>query len=308
MRKVILNLQQLFLLYSSIILIAAVPSFLAGDDGIKFSLLRYGESVAVTLKNLLNPDSLTLYIHSQNMILEPMPVNLSYEFVNEIYEIPLFPEVWDIVIYTLILLLISFAAVIILAVMLGWCAELLPPSYKRAALRLSEFLEALPDLFFVFCIQLAVVWIYKKTGFLAANPFTSSREPSILLPVITLSIVPAIYLFRLQLVLSQTEIEKDYITFARSKGLSNSHIVFHHLLKNTISELSIHLPFITLLLFSQMIILEYLFNLNGIIQILLSEQPAATRAVLLMLIAFPLFAAVKGVKLFIKKERISNAA
>ncbi|ANX10899.1 hypothetical protein ABE41_002565 [Fictibacillus arsenicus] len=122
-----------------------------------------------------------------------------------------------------------------------------------------------------------------------------------MLPVITLSIVPAIYLFRLQLVLSQSEIEKDYITFARSKGLSNSYIVFHHLLKNTISELSIHLPFIMLLLFSQMIILEYLFNLNGIIQILLSEQPAATRAALLMLIAFPLFAAVKGVKLFIKK-------
>lgn len=308
MRKVILNLQQLFLLCSSIILIAAVPSFLAGEDGIEFSLFRYGESVAGALKNLLNPDSLTLYIHSQNMIIEPMPVNLSYEFVNEIYEIPLFPEVWDIVIYTLVLLLISFAAAFILAVMLGWCAELLPASFKRAALRISELLEALPDLFFVFCIQLAVVWIYKKTGFLAANPFTSSREPSILLPVITLSIVPAIYLFRLQLVLSQTEIEKDYITFARSKGLSNSHIVFHHLLKNTISELSIHLPFIMLLLFSQMIILEYLFNLNGIIQILLSEQPAATRAVLLMLIAFPLFAAVKGVKLFIKKERISNAA
>lgn len=308
MRKVVLNVQQFLLLSTSIILIAAVPSFLADESGVKFSILRYGESVLGILKTLVTLDSLTLYIHSQNMIIEPMPVNLSYEFVNEIYEIPLFPEIWDIVIYTLVMLLISFAAAFILAVLLGWTVELLPASFKKAALRISEFLEALPDLFFVFCMQLAVVWIYKKTGFLAANPFTSSREPSFLLPVITLSIVPAIYLFRLQLTLSQTEMEKDYIAFARSKGLPNSYVIFHHLLNNTIRELSIHLPFIMLQLFSQMIILEYLFNLNGIIQILLSEQPAETRAMLLMLIAFPLFATVKGVKIFIKKERISSGA
>ncbi|MFG6495961.1 ABC transporter permease subunit [Fictibacillus sp. UD] len=308
MRKVILDLQQIVLLSISIILIAAVPSFLADENGINFSILRYGESVLEVLTTLMRPDSLTLYIHSQNMIIEPMPVNLSYEFVNEIYEIPLFPEIWKIVFYTLGMLLISFAAAFIIAVFLGWIAELLPASFKTAALRISEILEAFPDLFFVFCIQLAVVWIYKKTGFLAANPFTSSKEPSFLLPVITLSIVPAIYLFRMQLTLSQAEIEKDYITFARSKGLANSHIVFHHLFKNTLRELSIHLPYIMLLLFSHLIILEYLFNMNGIIQILLSEQPAETRAMLLMLIAFPLFAAVKGVGMFIKKERISNAA
>ncbi|ANX10900.1 hypothetical protein ABE41_002570 [Fictibacillus arsenicus] len=141
MRKVILILQQLLLLCTSIILIAAVPSFLAGDDDIEFSLLRYGESVAGALRNLASPDSLTLYIHSQNMIIEPMPVNLSYEFVNEIYEIPLFPEVWDIVIYTLVMLLISFAATFIIAVMLGWCAELLPSSFKKRHYALASFLK-----------------------------------------------------------------------------------------------------------------------------------------------------------------------
>ncbi|KZE63300.1 hypothetical protein AWM68_15860 [Fictibacillus phosphorivorans] len=308
MRNFILDLQQLFLLSISIILIAAVPSFIADQNGINFSISRYGESVLEVLTTLIRPDSLTLYIHSQNMILEPMPVNISYEFVNEIYEIPLFPEIWNIVIYTLGLLLISFSAAFVMALFLGWVAELLPASFKKTALHISELLEALPDLFFVFCIQLAVVWIYKKTGFLAANPFTSSREPSFFLPVITLSIVPTIYLFRMQLTLSQTEMEKDYITFARSKGLGHSQIIFHHLLKNTLRELSIHLPFMMLLLFSQMIILEYLFNLNGIIQILLSEQPAETRAMLLMLITIPLFAVIKGVKLFIKKERVLNAA
>lgn len=308
MRKVILNLQQFVLLSISIILIAAVPSFISDQNGINFSFSRYGESVVEIFTTLIRPDSLTLFIHSQNMILEPMPVNISYEFVNEIYEIPLFPEIWNIIIYTLGLLLISFSAAFVIALFLGWVAELLPASFKKTALQISELLEALPDLFFIFCIQLAVVWIYKKTGFLAANPFTSSREPSFLLPVITLSIVPAIYLFRMLLTLSQTELEKDYITFARSKGLAHSQIIFQHLLKNTLRELSIHLPFMMLLLFSQMIILEYLFNLNGIIQILLSEQPAETRAMLLMLIAIPLFAVIKGVKVLLKKERALIAA
>ena len=62
-----------------------------------------------------------------------------------------------------------------------------------------------------------------------------------------------------------------------------------------------------LLLFSQMVVLEYLFNMNGVIQILLSEQPYETKAMLLLLIVTPLFAAVKGLQKVIFKRRNIHA-
>jgi peptide/nickel transport system permease protein len=306
MRKLVLHLKSVFLLFIGIILLAAAPSLLAGDNGIKFSLLRYAQSVLEIFSSLVTPSTLTVYTHTQTWAFPRMRVNRSIVFLNEVTERPLFPEIWGIVGYTLALLLASFFIAFTIAVFLGWVTELFPPVFKKALLAISDLLEALPDLFFVFLIQLTVVWVYKKTGWLAANPFTSSREPSFLLPLITLSVVPAIYLFRMQLLLSDTQLEKDYITFARSKGIRKSNIIVHHLIKNTVSELSIHLPFIMLILFSQMVVLEYLFNMNGIMKILLGEQPSETRAMLLLLIALPLFGTVKLLQ-FVLKERVSHA-
>ncbi|MBY6038401.1 ABC transporter permease subunit [Fictibacillus nanhaiensis] len=300
--------KQVALLVVCIVLLSSTPSLLAGKSGIALSVTRYVQTVFDVLKGLFRPDLQTLYTHTQHLAFPRIPVNRSVVFLNEITERPLFPEIWDSILYTLSLLLFSFAVAFLAAVLLGWVTELLPSAFKKGIIRATDLLEALPDLFFVFCIQLAVVWIYKKTGWLAANPFTSSKEPSFFLPVIALSLVPAIYLFRMQLVLSQTEIQKDYITFARSKGISRRKIIFHHLLRNTLHELSIHLPFIMLLLFSQLVVIEYLFNMNGVIGILLSDQRPETRAMLLLLIVLPLYGTIKAIELIVRKVRNPYAA
>lgn len=307
MRKLTIFVQPYLLMCIGVVLLSATPSLFAGENTLKFSLFRYGQTVIETIVQLTKPHSLTLYTQTQTLAFPKMPENRSVEFLDQITERPLFPEVWGIVIYTAGLIIASFTIAIIMAIVLGWMTELLPSIFKKVLLKCCSLLESMPDLFFVFCIQLFVVWIYKQTGWLAANPFTSSKEPALLIPLATLSIVPGIYLFRMLLLLSETEMDKDYITFARSKGISKSAIIFKHLLSNTISELSTHFPIIMLLLFSQMVVLEYLFNMNGVIQILLSEQPYETKAMLLLLIVIPLFAAVKGVQNVIIKRRYIHA-
>ncbi|WNB91586.1 ABC transporter permease subunit [Bacillus sp. NEB1478] len=308
MRKFIFSLKQILLLGISIILLSSTPSFFVGEDYVKFSISHYINTVSEVMVNLLNPNSLTLYTHSQTLAFAKMPINRSVVFLNQISERPLFPEILDMVFYILCLLLASFAITFLSVVLFGWIIELLPSPLKKAALWISDLLEALPDLFFVFCVQLAVVWIYRQTGWLAANPFTTSEQPPFLLPAFTMSIVPGIYLFRFQLLLSQQEMEKDYVTFAKSKGLSKSKVIFQHITKNTVRELTVHLPFIMLLLFSQMVVVEYLFNMNGVIRILLSEQPAETRAMILLLITIPLAGTIKCINMFVRKEKFANAA
>ncbi|WP_137792267.1 ABC transporter permease subunit [Bacillus sp. E(2018)] len=307
MRKISSFVQPYLLLSIGVVLLSATPSLFAGEDNLKFSLFRYGQTVIETIVQLTKPHSLTLYTQTQTLAFPKMPENRSVEFLDQIVERPLFPEVWGIVIYTAGLIIASFTIAIIIAIVLGWMTELLPSFFKKVLLKCCSFLESMPDLFFVFCIQLFVVWIYKQTGWLAANPFTSSKEPALLIPLVTLSIVPGIYMYRIHLLLLETEMDKSYITFARSKGISKSAIISKHLLTNTISELSVHLPTVMLLLFSQMVVLEYLFKMNGVIRILLSEQPYETKAMLLLLIVIPLFGVVKSVQKAIIKRRYMHA-
>ncbi|ANC75793.1 hypothetical protein ABE65_002655 [Fictibacillus phosphorivorans] len=307
MKKLVVLMKHYLLLSIGVILLSATPSLFAGEDTLKFSLFRYGQTVIETIVQLTRPHSLTLYTQTQTLAFPKMPVNRSVVFLDQITERALFPEIWGIVIYTVGLILASFIIAITMALALGWMTELLPSFLKQVLLKYCSLLESLPDLFFVFFIQLFVVWIYKQTGWLAANPFTSSKEPALLIPLVTLSIVPGIYLFKILLLLSETEMNKDYITFARSKGISKSVIISKHLLSNTISELSVHFPIVMLLLFSQMVVLEYLFKMNGVIKILLSEQPYETKAMLLLLIVIPLFAAVKSVQYVIIKRRYIHA-
>ncbi|MED1865934.1 ABC transporter permease subunit [Fictibacillus nanhaiensis] len=307
MRKLLFFVQPYLLLSIGVVLLSATPSLFAEENTLRFSMFRYGQTVIETIVQLTKPHSLTLYTQTQTLAFPKMPENRSVVFLDQITERPLFPEVWGIVTYTTGLILASFTIAVIIALVFGWVTELLPSIFKRALLKCCSLLESMPDLFFVFCIQLFVVWLYKQTGWLAANPFTSSKEPALLIPLITLSIVPGIYMYRIHLLLSETEMDKDYITFARSKGISKSAIILKHLLSNILSELSVHFPIIILLLFSQMVVLEYLFRMNGVIKILLSVQPYETKAMLLLLVVIPLFAAVKGVQKAIIKRRYIHA-
>ena len=89
------------------------------------------------------------------------------------------------------------------------------------------------------------------------------------LPLITLSILPAIYISRITFITIEDEIKKEYIVNAKAKGFSRMKIFVSELFPSIIFKIIDTLPAIITMIISNMIIVEYLFNYNGVVYYLL---------------------------------------
>lgn len=108
--------------------------------------------------------------------------------------------------------------------------------------------------------------------------FIASRLPNLkdvmplktfILPLITLSIIPTIYISRITLITIQEELAKDYIKNEKAKGFSRRKIIFVELMPSIIYRIIDTMPAIMTMLLSNMIIVEYLFNYKGILYFLI---------------------------------------
>lgn len=90
-----------------------------------------------------------------------------------------------------------------------------------------------------------------------------------ILPLLTLSIIPTIYISRITFITIQEELKKDYIQNAKAKGFSRKKILFYELMPAIVFKIVDTMPTIMTMLLSNMIIVEYLFNYHGIVYFLL---------------------------------------
>lgn len=89
-----------------------------------------------------------------------------------------------------------------------------------------------------------------------------------ILPLLTLSIVPTVYISRMTFIAIQEEMAKDYIKNEKAKGFSRRKIIFVELLPAVIFKIIDTMPALMTMLLSNMIIIEYLFNYKGILYFL----------------------------------------
>jgi ABC-type dipeptide/oligopeptide/nickel transport system permease component len=124
---------------------------------------------------------------------------------------------------------------------------------------------SIPDVLIV----LFVLLMY--TGF--ARQYPALKEmmqlKSFILPLLTLSIIPTIYISRIAFIAIQEELTKDYIKNEKAKGFSRQKIIFIELLPAIIFRIVDAMPSIVTMLLSNMIIVEYLFNYHGILYFLI---------------------------------------
>ncbi|WP_187443547.1 ABC transporter permease subunit [Rossellomorea aquimaris] len=287
MLKLIKEIGQYGLTCIGIILLLASPAMIGG-------LNTFTSTILTIMKNILQPHTLSYYVHSETRSYARMPEVRSEEFHQQAVTIDLFPYITDSYFYSLTLLLGSFIIAVFIVMIASMMYIHFPPFLKKIILATVGILESLPDVFFIFSIQLSVVWFYKQTGIELAAAYSTDDKPAYLLPLLTLSVVPCIYLLKMNLLFMKEEMEKDYVLFAKSKGISNAAISFHHILKNTVMECLTHLPVIILVLVTNLVVLEFLFNSSGIMRFIIGDQPAASRAFMLILLMTPLFIVVKG--------------
>lgn len=123
---------------------------------------------------------------------------------------------------------------------------------------------SIPDVLIVLVLSLAytkfLIWFPKLNGMLPMKEF--------ILPLVTLSVVPTVYITRITFVTIQEEMVKDYIKNEKAKGFSRKKIIFVELLPAILFKIVDTMPAIMTMLLSNMIIVEYLFNYKGILYFL----------------------------------------
>lgn len=95
-----------------------------------------------------------------------------------------------------------------------------------------------------------------------------------LLPLVTLAVMPAIYISRIAFVGFRHELNRPYITALKAKGASKARIFFRHLL-NPVWERSLSaMQGLIAVLISNLIVIEYLFDYKGLANYILQADKA----------------------------------
>ncbi len=172
-----------------------------------------------------------------------------------------------------------------LAVCLGLLKGLLDAYFHKGSTGFSTLssiiLYSVPDVLIAFLSMVSVVYLSK------VNWVTQIVDPNTLrlyvMPILSLTIVPIIYISRLVFVALEEEKKKDYVKFLQYKGLNKRQIYLRHFSKVGLIKILDSAKAIVMLIFSNLIVVEYLFNYPGIMYNLISSSGEPIKVIILSL-------------------------
>jgi len=136
---------------------------------------------------------------------------------------------------------------------------------KKGNLRTIATLMAfsLPDVLIVLGGMLMITYVSKSDSVRQLIDLKSLR--GFIIPLLTLSIIPMVYVSRITFIVIQEEIKKGYVVAARSKGLSKLQVFTKHILVVVILKVIDSIPTLIMVIISNLIVVEYLLNYKGIV-------------------------------------------
>lgn len=222
-------------------------------------------------QNVLQPSIKRYVINLKETILQMNHKNTWVYKINS-SEYPLFPSIFEKFQYSFLVFFGALAIGITMACLLGIIVSMVKGKMKSVIYAVISILESIPDLFVVISFQIGVIAIYKKTGWLAMNILTMNEDKTYLLPILCLSILPTVHLFKMTLLLLEEEKSKQYVKTAKMKGLNQLQIIIKHIIPNVVISLFAHSKKTFAFMLSNLFILEYVFNMNGIMVLVLNSQ------------------------------------
>lgn len=179
----------------------------------------------------------------------------------------IFPFVWR----SFRLLFISLLVATIISIMFG----IFLSAYRkkdRFINGLLGILNSIPDFIFILLLQLIAVTINLKIGKSIFRITSFGENEAILLPIISLIIIPMVY-FTKEIMDHIAYIStEEYIRTALSKGLTKWNVISRHILTNLIPYLKADLIKVISISIGNLFIVEYLFSLKGITSFMFSYQ------------------------------------
>lgn len=205
------------------------------------------------------------------------------------HEHKIFESFWPLYKYSLLIFLPALFLSILLSILLSYLTILLPEKIRVRVTQAAALLESTPDLLIILVIQASILAILENTGILLFSVAATAQNPSYVLPIVALSLIPALMFYKVTLFLVNDELKKPYVDLAKGKGFTRSTIFFRHIFRNITPSLFSHSKAILLILLSSMFVFERIFNISGLFTYLIRYPEPNVIAFALILFYVPIF-------------------
>lgn len=129
---------------------------------------------------------------------------------------------------------------------------------------------SLPDVLIVAMLQAFAIWLIQH-GILIFKVAGAGTWHHEILPIVSLSILPACYIARVTAMSIESCYDKEYVKAAIGKGCSSRRILWNHVMRNAIGIIFESLSNITAMIITNMMIVEYMFSYPGITSMLMNS-------------------------------------
>lgn len=182
----------------------------------------------------------------------------------------LFPQLFVHYKETIIIFLAAFFISLFVAFCIVYVIMSSSPRIQHRIKSFLIFLESIPDILLILVSQILVVWFFKQTGFLPFQIASIGGESIRGLPILCLSIPTTIMFVKMVVLRFENELEKDYVLFAKAKGLGRFYILNRHILRNVLLSTLFFAKTNIFFMLSNLYIIEWIFNTGGIFMFLKS--------------------------------------
>ncbi|WP_242213524.1 ABC transporter permease subunit [Bacillus cereus group sp. BfR-BA-01383] len=203
----------------------------------------------------------------------------------------LFPQLFVHYKETMVIFLSAFCISLLVAFCIVYMIMSSSPRIQHRIKAFLIFLESIPDILLILGSQILVIWFFKQTGFLPFKIAAIGGESIRGLPIFCLSIPTTIMFVKLLVLRFENELEKDYVLFAKAKGLDRFHILNRHILRNVFLSTLFFAKTNIWFMLSNLYIIEWIFNTRGIFMFLKSYPDIRIEVfiVSVLLIYIPIF-------------------
>ncbi|MED3615020.1 MULTISPECIES: ABC transporter permease subunit [Bacillus] len=203
----------------------------------------------------------------------------------------LFPQLFVHYKETIVIFLAAFFISLFVAFCIVYVIMSSSPRIQHRIKSFLIFLESIPDILLILVSQILVVWFFKQTGFLPFQIASIGGESIRGLPIFCLSIPTTILFVKMLVLRFENELEKDYVLFAKAKGLDRFHILNRHILRNVLLSTIFFAKTNIFFMLSNLYIIEWIFNTGGIFMFLKSYEGIRIEVfiVSVLLIYIPIF-------------------
>ena len=203
----------------------------------------------------------------------------------------LFPQLFVHYKETMVIFLSAFCISLLVAFCIVYMIMSSSPRIQHRIKSFLIFLESIPDILLILGSQILVIWFFKQTGVLPFQIASIGGESIRGLPIFCLSIPTTIMFVKLLVLRFENELEKDYVLFAKAKGLDRFHILNRHILRNVFLSTLFFAKTNIWFMLSNLYIIEWIFNTRGIFMFLKSYPDIRIEVfiVSVLLIYIPIF-------------------